>query len=191
MKILGLDIQGTRLGWAVLDGDRLVAAGVTPLGEREVAGKKMHRTRRETFPALYAHDARAQVLWLLATYGVEMLAYEQVMRHGPGQVTSAHRWGAVEMAVLEVCHAHPDVEVRAVGVCSAKLALTGNGHATKDEMIAAAEEKWPDAEVDWDEEDGDAADAGGVAWSIEHPGESKAARAKREAGERRAGRTIC
>lgn len=189
MKILGLDLQGTRLGHARLDGESLYDAGVVRLGEREVAGRKMHTTKRVVIAALYAHDARAHVSWLLRTWKPDVVAYEQVMRHGPGQVTSAHRWGAVEMAVLEVCHL-AGVKVQPVGVCSAKLALAGSGKATKEEMVAAARARWPDAKVDWDAEDADAADAAGVAWSIEHPGESKASREKREAAERRAARRL-
>ena len=185
MRILGLDLQGTRLGHARLDGESLYDAGVVRLGEYDVPGKRTGTTKRVVIAALYAHDARAHVSWLLRTWKPDVVAYEQVMRHGAGQVTSAHRWGAVEMAVLEVCHL-AGVKVQPVGVCSAKLALTGNGHASKEEMVAAAEKRWPDAKVDWREEDADAADAAGVAWSIEHPGESKASREKREAAERRA-----
>jgi Holliday junction resolvasome RuvABC endonuclease subunit len=199
MKILGFDIQGTRLGWAVLDGDVLVAAGVQLLGVREVAGKRAGTWKKIVLPSLYAYDARQKVEQLLGRYRPDVVAYEKVVRHGPGS-TSAHSWGAVEMAVLEVCEflqkkwdrlpVEHTCEIQAVAVCSAKLALAGKGNATKEEMVAAAEAKWPDARVDWDEEDGDAADAAGVAWSVEHPGESKAAKAKREAGERRAAKAV-
>lgn len=196
-KILGLDLQGTRLGWALLRDDALVRAGVKKLGVYKVNGKRKGTVRNEVFPAYYAKDARDFLENLLNVYEPDVVAYEQVMNHGPGQVVSAHRWGAIEMAVQEVVLTHqnwrlvnerPELVLQPVGVCSAKLALTGSGKATKEEMIAAARARWPDVEVDWDAEDGDAADAAGVAWSVEHPGESKAKKQKREAADRRAAR---
>lgn len=195
--ILGLDLQGTRLGWALLtQGGDLHDAGVIHLGRREEPGVRRGTTRRVEVPALRAWDIRRRVETLLETRHaggyVRTVAYEKVRYHGLGQVESAHLWGAAEMAVLEAVYRHGlvmgSVELRQVGVSAAKLALTGNGGADKPAMALAAAKRWPAARVDWSAGDHDAADAAGVALSVIAPGESKAAKAKRLAAERRAAR---
>ncbi len=195
--VLGLELQGTRLGWAILIDDRLQRAGVfLDLGVRAVPGKRAGTTRRETFKGIAMSDLRQHVADLLGNLGPHVeLAFEDVLHHGPGQVLSAHAWGAAERAVLEVVDGinlrrmqagEPPIVVHRVGVGQAKLALAGSGRAQKEDMVAAARARWPQVAVDWDAGDGDAADAAGVALAVYHPGETAANRQKREAAERRA-----
>lgn len=157
---LALDLQGTRIGWVLLDDDgRLVARGLAPLGVRhEMVERQLKRltkttTRRADRPALRALDARGLIGGLLAEHGPAVLAYEQVLYHAGGSA-SAHGWGAVEMAVLEVCALQaPAMPVVRVGVSKGKRALAGNGGADKARMLAAAKELHPG---EWSEDEADA-----------------------------------
>lgn len=186
--ILGLDLQGDRLGWAVLridgDGRESVCGGVVPLGLRYEPGARKGTLRRVERRSLRALDLRGTLRRLIDEHAPEVVAYEQVIAHGKAGSAAAHAWGAAELAVLEVCEGMP-VDVRTVGVCAAKLALAGDGKAGKAAMALRARQRWG-AGVDWWEGDHDAADAAGVALAVVAPGETKAARAKREAAERRA-----
>lgn len=186
--ILGLDLQGDRLGWAVLrldgDGRESIVAGVVPLGLRVEAGARKGTSRQVWRRSLRALDLRGTLRRLIDEHAPEVVAYEQVIGHGRAGSAAAHAWGAAEMAVLEACEGMP-VELRTVGVSKGKLALAGDGAASKAQMSRAAERRWG-ATVDWHAGDHDAADAAGVALAVVRPGETKAARAKREAAERRA-----
>lgn len=162
--LLALDLQGTRIGWVLLDDDgRLVARGLAPLGVRhEVVSRQLKRsvkltTRRADRPALRALDARGLIGGLLAEHAPAVLAYEQCVYHAGGSA-SAHGWGAVEMAVLEVCTFQaPSMPVLRVGVAQGKRALTGNGGADKARMLAAAKELHPG---EWSEDEADALGVG-------------------------------
>ena len=186
--VLGLDLQGTRLGWAVLVRDEgpveLVDAGVVMLGIRQEPGTRKGTTRQVEIVALRALDVRAQVRYRIDLHAPEVVAYEHVIGHGPG-ARNAHSWGAVQQAVLEACHGMP-VQLRAVGVSSGKLALGGSGRATPEEMEAEAIRRWGQLTRGWMQRDGDALDAAGVALAVLEPREAKAAKAKRQAAERRA-----
>lgn len=192
-RILSLDLQGKRLGYAVLDGSDLVTAGVILLGVRHVPGKSAHHTRRVLMRGFYTLDLRLEFKGLLKEYQPDVVAYENVVRHGPG-IDAAHAWGAAKHAILETLETiwwgqppeQPYPELVEVGVKAAKLALARSGNATKEEMVAAARARWPQAAVAWDAEDGDAADAAAVGLALTEPGETKAAAKKREAAERKA-----
>ena len=197
MIVLGLDLQGTRLGWAVLVGTVLQNAGCVHLGARMEPGARAGTQRKCEVRGLRALDLRTTLRHLLDTWAPDVVAYEKVRHHGPGQVESAHGWGAAEMAVLEVLALRQaeqraagvtPIELREVGVQAGKLALTGSGAAPKAQMSLAAAKRWPSADIDWWAGDHDAADAVGVALAIVAPVASKAARAKQAAAERRAAR---
>lgn len=61
--------------------------------------------------------------------------YEEIIRHGPNQVASAHVFGALE-ALVELFAFHHQIELHAIGVGTWKKRFTGNGAAKKPEVIA-------------------------------------------------------
>lgn len=158
--LLALDLQGTRIGWVLLDDEgRLVARGLAQLGVRhELVDRQLKRSvktisRRADQPALRALDARALMGGLIAEHTPSTIAYEHVVYHAGGSA-SAHGWGAVEMAVLEVCTLQaPSTPVLRIGVSQGKRALAGNGGADKARMLAAAQDLYPG---EWSEDEADA-----------------------------------
>lgn len=197
MRILGLDLQGTRLGWACLtvaDGVETIEGGVFRLGMRTEPGKR-RRTRQVEVPELRCWDLRHELDALLVRLDeaapLDVVAYELVGFIRGGRI-AAHQWGAAQASVVEVVYryglAYRPIELRTVAVSAGKLALGGAGNASVETMLAKARELWPEARVEWTAGDCDALDAAGVALAVVRPGETKAARAKREAAERRAAR---
>lgn len=194
MKVLGLDLGGHAFGYALLDDGVAVRAGRTEIGFRP--DPTSCRLRRFHYRGLAIGDMRVKLVELL-DLGPEVVAYEKVRRHIG--TDAAHVYGAMEGAVLEVLDIHTarqrargltPIQLVEVGVQEGKRALCGEGGnaATKEEMAAAAERRWPRAAVNWSAGKSEPADAAGIALSVTHPVESKTAREKREAKARRAAR---
>lgn len=168
MKVLALDLQPTRLGYAVLQADpggdpRCLDAGVYRLGlDRD----PLAHWKTIEAPALRAFDLRRRLRGLLELHAPDVLAFEKVMHHAG--TTAAHGWGAQEQAVEEVAHLYRrdghHLDLRPVNVMHGKVALANSGRAEKADMACAAEARWPG--WDWRAEDCDAADAAGVGIAV-------------------------
>ncbi|MBZ5588135.1 MAG: hypothetical protein LAO05_06190 [Acidobacteriia bacterium] len=147
--LLGLD-PGSVCGWAVHDGERIVASGVWNLAPRrgDSPGVRYLKLRgrltdvRDRFPRL------------------ELVAVEQAHHRGGaateyalGILTHVQSWCA------EVGLDHLVVHGGAV-----KRQATGHGNADKGSMVAAALERWPG----WKPETHDEADARWIAEAAAH-----------------------
>ena len=142
--ILAID-PGTHCGWAVHDGERIVASGVWNLAPRrgDSPGVRYLKLRRRLGDVLDAYPR------------LELVAVEQ----------AHHRGGAAtEYAIGVVTHVQSwcaEVGLEHVGVHSshAKRFATGRGNASKQEMVAAALARWPG----WVPESDDESDARWIA----------------------------
>ncbi len=142
--ILGLD-PGSSCGWAVHDGERIIASGVWNLAPRrgDSPGVRYLKLRRRLGDVL---DKYPQL---------ELVAVEQ----------AHHRGGAAtEYAVGIVTHvqswcAEVGLEHVAIHSSRAKRFATGRGNADKAAMVEAACARWPG----WTPESDDEADARWIA----------------------------
>lgn len=144
--ILALDIA-TNTGWALLRDGELLDHGRIELGKQ-----RWHRR-----PFGLRHRLSALLASLPDGQTVSCVAYEKVRRHAGTE--AAHVYGALEAAVLAWAEAWA-LPVVTVGVAAAKIALTGRGNATKEQMVAGAHRAFgglPETLTD------DEADAMGVA----------------------------
>ncbi len=142
--IICLDLASDA-GWAVfgLDG-RLIASGVWDVGRRKGA----HEGERWA-------TWRWNVAALLAEYAgrVAALAYERPLlyaRKGAGADYNTARVIFGQAAVAEAEAFVQVVEVITVQPSEMKQELAGSGNASKDMMIAAAEEKWGPLSIEAD-----------------------------------------
>lgn len=126
--VLALDL-GTKLGWAVCETDGVVESGSHSCAPRanEKAG-----TRWSKF--------RAQLAYLYDRHFFSAIYFEDVKRHGPGQVIAAHVYGGFLAHLEHYAYLH-GIELIGVGVGQVKKAWTGSGVAKKADMIACAEAK--------------------------------------------------
>jgi Holliday junction resolvasome RuvABC endonuclease subunit len=125
VNVLALDL-GTHCGWAVAKRD----------GGMDYGTESFHRL---TGGAKWA-EFRAWLSSKIKRHGIEVLYFEDVKAHGPGQVIAAHVYGGFLAMAQMVCHQH-NVRMVGVGVGTVKKAWTGKGNAKKPEMIAAAKAK--------------------------------------------------
>jgi Holliday junction resolvasome RuvABC endonuclease subunit len=117
-RILAID-PGTRLmGYAVLDGSRLVASGVYRLQRR--------RRARETL-----EDAERWLAGLISRYRPQVLVIERPFT-AFGRRTSLLQVLAQE---IEALAASRGLAVRALAPTLVRRVLLGNGHATKDDVM--------------------------------------------------------
>jgi len=151
MKVLGID-PGTRiLGWCVVDGDRrtqkFIAGGIYRVG-----AKKSERG------LLKIYDAVSE---LIEKFSPDILVLES-----PFFGMNAHtliRLGEARGAIL-VAGSHREIPVESVSPAEAKLALTGNGNATKEQVAYMVKNILkPDIELPID-----ASDAAAVAIAFLH-----------------------
>lgn len=128
MRLLALD-HGTRTGWAVGNGDRLPAVG---------SRKNPHSGGKEQLEPFWEAHHR----WLgglIADYRPTLVVWERPVlarhtTHASVEVTFGLQ------AVTGLTCRQLRVPVRTVTVQEAKIALTGAGNASKDEMMDAARE---------------------------------------------------
>lgn len=125
VNVLALDL-GTYCGWAVATRD----------GAMEYGTESFHRL---TGGAKWA-EFRAWLSSKIKRHGSQVVYFEDVKAHGPGQVIAAHVYGGFLAMAQMVCHQH-NVRMVGVGVGTVKKAWTGKGNAKKPEMIAAAKAK--------------------------------------------------
>jgi len=121
--VLALDL-GTRLGWALADGQGLIRSGSRRLGGRgsEPVGER------------YVRFARALTVLAEDAGGLAAVYYEAVCAHKG--VVAAHRYGAFEGALQAWC-ALQGLSPEPVAVATIKKFVTGSGRARKPAVIAA------------------------------------------------------
>nr|WP_284459726.1 hypothetical protein [Cupriavidus campinensis] len=124
LTILALDL-GTTTGWAVATRDGRHRSGSFRLDPKKVGGNgRRWLAFRE---------------WLTATArevgGIQAVYHEDVKNHAG--VIAAHIYGGY-LAMLEAWCASNNIPLHGVGVGTVKKHFTGNGRASKDEMIIAA-----------------------------------------------------
>lgn len=126
--VLALDL-GTKLGWAAVTTEGVITSGSHSCAPRpyEAAGARWSKFRAH-LSELYGAE------WFSVVY------FEDVKRHGPGQVIAAHVYGGFLAHLEHWCMTH-NVELIGVGVGQVKKAWTGSGAAKKHLMIACAEAK--------------------------------------------------
>ena len=124
MNILALDL-GTKCGWAVSSG----VSGVWNLkpSTHESAGER-YRKFKDLLTAALHH------------YHIDFVVYEEV--HAHVAVDAAHVYGGL-MAILQCSCIEHKTEYKGIGVGTIKKHGTGNGHASKEDMVLAATLKFP------------------------------------------------
>lgn len=125
VNILALDL-GTKTGFALRRRDGRMAHGTEEFTPRASwgPGQKWLRFRS----------------WLSATiteHSITQIAFEDVKRHGPGQVLAAHAYGGFR-AMLEMVADQHRVALVPFGVGQIKKHWTGSGVAKKDDMLMQA-----------------------------------------------------
>lgn len=125
VNILALDL-GAKTGFALRRRDATLLHGTEDFTPRASwgPGQKWLRFRS----------------WLSATiteHNITQIAFEDVKRHGPGQVLAAHAYGGFR-AMLEMVADQHRVTLIPFGVGQIKKHWTGSGVAKKDEMVMQA-----------------------------------------------------
>ena len=148
LTTLGFDVSIARTGWAAITyetGD-WVRGGIITTDARLNLLPRLAEIRRQTWDILELFD-----------HGVDV-AIEQGISYRSGEVTRklAMAWATVALS----CSDRMGIEPHVVNISTVKKFATGNGHASKDDMVAAARARWGD-----DTADPDIADA---AWLAEH-----------------------
>jgi len=134
IRIVGID-PGTRCGFALLEGDRVIASGEWDLTPRryESSGMrfvKFERSLGEMFDILNRHNKTKTVV-----------AYEEVRRHMG--TDAAHIYGGLVAIIQAMCIKLDALEYLGIPVGTVKKQATGKGNASKEDMIAAARKHWP------------------------------------------------
>jgi hypothetical protein len=127
MTTLSLDLA-TRCGYALLRADGKIESGV-----------ERFQPRPSERPG--ARWARFKIFLLgvkQSNPDLGLIAFEDVKAHGPG-VQAAHVYGGF-IATLQLFCEHHGIEYRGAGVGLIKKAWTGDGWATKKEMVARCRE---------------------------------------------------
>lgn len=133
MRLLGID-PGTKCGYAILDGYRFTS-GVWDLAGRQHEGGGMRYLRLEAY--------------LNAVGNVDAIAYEEV-RHHIG-TAAAHVYGGIIAVITASCERR-SIPYKGIPVGTVKKLATGHGNAKKEDMMAAAAERWPSETMQDDNE---------------------------------------
>lgn len=148
LTTIGFDVSIARTGWAAITYDHgtWIRGGIIRTDARLELLPRLAEIRRQTHDILELFD-----------HGVDV-AIEEGVAHRSGEVTRklAMAWAVVALSTSDRLGIEPHV----VNISTVKKFATGNGHASKDDMIAAAVARWGD-----DTADPDIADA---AWIAEH-----------------------
>lgn len=144
---VGIDVGGN-CGWAVIRGVRRVGSGVWDVSRPR--NKSVHSGLRYIELAKHVNA----LLQSLEDHS-PVVCIEKVVRHAG--TDAAHSWGAI-VGIVEMVCASRGVPVRWINVKSLKKFATGDGAATKVDMIREANKRWG-TKMPEDEEKGDEADA--------------------------------
>lgn len=137
MKILAID-PGTKCGWCVKDGDRLIS-GTWNLSKQRHEGGNMRTVRFRG----YLNELQRDLGPFTA------VVYEEVRRHLG--VDAAHLYGAMIDRLHEFC-ADNMLDYMGIPVGTVKKFATGKGNADKAKMKTAASDRW----AGWDGDDNEA-----------------------------------
>lgn len=122
MTLLAIDL-GTRVGYAILKGNKLIS-GTKKLGRyKELFGERFC-------------DFHKWLLSVIERYHVDVVYFERVY----AGTEAAHVYGGLMYTLAAVCYQH-HIPCNGLTVQAIKKFMTGKGNATKDEMIAAAKQK--------------------------------------------------
>ncbi len=148
------DLSKTRTGIACWNNHEPYAVDTLEYGHVDTLGALVDSFRRDL--PLWTHYGRG---------GVDWLAYE---RRLTGLARAGGRHLEIHYAMVGILHErahHLGVPIFDVATSSAKKALTGNGRASKDDMLAAARTQYPTLRVRYHDE----ADAIAVGlWVMKH-----------------------
>lgn len=126
--VLGID-PGLSCGWALLEGERLIASGTWDLSVRsrwEGAGVGWLRLR-------------SSLERIAEEYHLRAIGYEEVRRHAG--TDAAHVYGAI-VGVIQSVAEQAECPYTSIPVGTVKKLATGKGNAGKEEMIAAVVARW-------------------------------------------------
>ncbi|GMV83102.1 MAG: hypothetical protein AMXMBFR7_42860 [Planctomycetota bacterium] len=135
MRILALD-TGTITGWAFKEADHTITSGTWDLishtdqrpGERLLAFYLKLREFDKSAP-------------------LDLIVYEE--QHGHSGTAAAHLYGAF-IGIIQLYAELFGVRYQPVGVQTLKKFATGRGNASKEEMIDAAQKRFPAMHIDDD-----------------------------------------
>ncbi len=156
--ILALDL-GTKTGWAFRSQAGIISAGTWVLQKPEetaqAAKLRRDRTCDMRIPALMRHlkyfwDARRTDD---IPCPIDFLVFEDVQF--ASTTLQAHLWASLRAAVWLFCHNY-SIPRDCCPVGTLKKHGTGHGNAPKVMMIEAAKIKFPDMDLEWDDNIADA-----------------------------------
>jgi Holliday junction resolvasome RuvABC endonuclease subunit len=126
LRLLALD-HGTRTGWAIGCGDRLPAIGSrkNPHGGGRAELEPFWEAHAQWLRGLFTDFRPTLVVW-------ERPVLAKFTSHASVEITFGLQ------AVTGLCAREAGLPVRVVSPQQAKIALTGHGRATKEEMVESA-----------------------------------------------------
>jgi Holliday junction resolvasome RuvABC endonuclease subunit len=134
MNILSLDLA-TKTGWAVLTGSEVVESGTQTFDLRRGESAGMRFLRFRAWLKKMIEESKPEVIY-----------YEKAHHRG-GHATEL--CVGMTTRVMEMA-CENEIEYRAVHTGTLKKQATGNGRASKQEMIAHAKTRWPGQVVEDD-----------------------------------------
>lgn len=139
MRVLALDL-GSKCGWAKSDYEH----GVWILGKQGEPTNVRYDRYREMLRAALTDDVDVVT--------AKIAVYEKVRSHGRAGSDAQHMYGVFEYITQEECKL-AGIPLVAAEVTTIKKYATGNGRASKAEMVYAAQNKWGNAVKDDNEAD--------------------------------------
>jgi Holliday junction resolvasome RuvABC endonuclease subunit len=124
MTLLALDL-GTSMGFAILKDNKFIS------------GTKKFAKYKEQFGERF-YNFRKWLLDIIERHHVDVVYFERVYGHTGTE--AAHVYGGLMYALGSICFQH-NIPCNGLTVQAIKKFMTGKGNATKEEMIAAAQQK--------------------------------------------------
>lgn len=121
-KMLSLDL-GTKTGFCISDSGQIIKSGT-----------KFFKSNRDRSLGGRFVRFRDWLNYTLDSYKIEKIVYEQV--YGHTGVEAAHIYGGFLYHMAAICF-DKKIELESIGVCTIKKLISGNGRATKQEVINA------------------------------------------------------
>jgi Holliday junction resolvasome RuvABC endonuclease subunit len=127
--IVAID-PGTNCGWAVKQNAKIIASGVWNLKGSRFEGGGMRFVHFKSYLNKLCDAYRP----------IDLVVFEEVRRHMG--VDAAHVYGGIVAVLTAWCEVEK-VPYTAIPVGTIKKHATGKGNANKDEMLQAANARWP------------------------------------------------
>lgn len=147
-NILAID-PGTKAGYAIFKSGRRVASGVLYLDKKSKKRPEKYLLFRDT------------ILSLIKRHKIDILAFEDVPPRVHRSKHACRMYNGL-IALLEIAAHENGIELVGVHIATAKKALTGDGRASKQDMVKSAKSKWKKADIETD----DVADALAIGYSV-------------------------